>query len=360
MNRTSLLALFVLCPLTAGAQQYPCATTLGTNCTAGIVDKSSVTSTLIVQPGACADDARVVDVDVRVKLVHTAVGDLTLSLVHPSGKRVDLLYRAGLAPDAGSCVYDDLDLTFSDEASANVTCNFTIPAVTGTVKPFNPLSALDGLERNGVWQLIIADAQGVSDGVLQSWQLDLPCTLPAKPGVTVATGVRDAVEGSTTPATVVFTRDGDLTAALTVGFTLAGTAVAGLDYQLPARTLDFAAGEATATLSFTALADGLAETTESAVVTVAPGDAWVVNEPSSAGVNFIDVTCGDGFKTGDEACDDGNRVDGDGCSAECKVVPVPEPTPTRSGCGCSSAEASGLVLLALAALLRRRSTAARS
>ena len=223
-------------------------------------------------------------------------------------------------------------------------------------------SALDGLERNGVWQLIIADAQGVSDGALQSWQLDLPCTLPAKPGVTVATGVRDAIEGSTTPATVVFTRDGDLTAALTVGFTLAGTAVAGLDYELPTRTLDFAAGEATATLSFTALADGLAETTESAVVTVAPGDAWVVNEPSSAGVNFIDVTCGDGFKTGDEACDDGNRVDGDGCSAECKVVPVPspEPTPTKSGCGCSSAEASGMALLALAALLRRRSTAARS
>jgi cysteine-rich repeat protein len=30
--------------------------------------------------------------------------------------------------------------------------------------------------------------------------------------------------------------------------------------------------------------------------------------------------CGDGEKGDDEACDDGNRVDGDGCSANCLVV----------------------------------------
>jgi MYXO-CTERM domain-containing protein len=356
MNRTSLLALLVLLPLSVSAQQYPCATTLGTNCSVSIADKSSVTSSLVVQPGACASDARVVDVDVRVKLVHTAIGDLTLTLVHPSGKRVDLLYRPGLTPTSPSCLYDDLDLTFSDEAAASVTCNFTIPAATGTVKPFNPLSSLDGLERNGVWQLIIADAQGVSDGALQSWQLDLPCTLPPRPGVSVATGTRDTFEGGAEPATVIFTRDGDLTGALSVGFTLSGTAVEGLDYQLATRTIDFAAGEATATLAFTALADGLAETTESAVVTVASGEGWVAKEPSSAGVNFIDVTCGDGLKTGAEACDDGNLVDGDGCNAKCEVVPVPEPTPTptKTGCGCSSTEASGLALLALAAWLRRR------
>ena len=29
--------------------------------------------------------------------------------------------------------------------------------------------------------------------------------------------------------------------------------------------------------------------------------------------------CGDGIKTGSEACDDGNNVDGDGCSAGCYV-----------------------------------------
>ncbi len=35
--------------------------------------------------------------------------------------------------------------------------------------------------------------------------------------------------------------------------------------------------------------------------------------------------CGDGTLTTNEACDDGNTVDGDGCSAACTVEPVPPP-----------------------------------
>lgn len=354
MNRTLLLSLVFLA-VPAFAQQYECATSLGTNCEALILDRATLTSSLIVQPGACDPSARIVDVDVKVKLLHTAVGDLTLTLVHPSGKRVDLLYRAGLTPTTPSCVYDDLDVTWSDEATQTLSCSFTIPALSGTTAPFNSLSVLDGLERNGQWQLLITDAVGVSDGVLQGWRLDLPCTLPPappRPTVTVATGTRDAIEGSGAPATLVFTRAGDLSAALTTRFALSGTAVAGLDFDAPPLTIDFAAGAATATLSLVALPDGLAETTENVVATVLASDAVVVGEPSSAGVNFIDVTCGDGLKTGSEACDDGNQLDGDGCSAACEVVPVPEPQ--KSGCGCTSGEGSLAVLITLAAWLRRR------
>lgn len=367
MNRTSLLLALLSVP--ALAQQYECSTSLGANCDAPIPDRSTLTSSLVVQPGQCDAAARIVDVDVRVRLVHTAVGDLTITLVHPSGRRVDLLYRAGLTPTTPSCVYDDLDVTWSDEATGStLACRFTIPALSGTTKPFNPLSSLHGLERNGLWLLTIADAQGVSEGALLDWRLDLPCTLPpapTPPSVTVATTARDAVEGATTPASVTFTRDGDLAAALAVRFELSGTAVAGLDFDAPARTLEFAAGSATATLPLLALADGLAETTESAVVTVSPGAGWVVGEPASAGVNFIDVTCGDGLKTGPEACDDGNLRDGDGCSAACEVVPVPEPEPepvpepAKPGCGCSAGEAGLLGLLGVAALLRRRRAAGR-
>ena len=31
------------------------------------------------------------------------------------------------------------------------------------------------------------------------------------------------------------------------------------------------------------------------------------------------MVCGDGKITGNEACDDGNTADGDGCSAKCEV-----------------------------------------
>lgn len=39
-------------------------------------------------------------------------------------------------------------------------------------------------------------------------------------------------------------------------------------------------------------------------------------------VNTIPVTCGDGKKDPGEVCDDGNRVSGDGCSANCKSLEV--------------------------------------
>lgn len=32
-------------------------------------------------------------------------------------------------------------------------------------------------------------------------------------------------------------------------------------------------------------------------------------------------TCGDGVRTGSEKCDDGNDIDHDGCSSDCKVEP---------------------------------------
>ncbi len=353
MNRNVILALVFL-SVPAVAQQYECATSLGTNCEAVLADRSTLTSTLLVQPGACDDAARIVDVKVHAKLVHTAVGDLTLTLVHPGGKRVDLQFRAGLSSTTPSCLYDDVDATWSDDATTSVTCSFAIPAIGGTIKPFNPLAAFDGLERNGLWQLVAADAQGVSDGVLLGWGLELPCTLQV-PSVQVSTGTRDAVEGDATPATIVFTRAGDLTAALTVRFELTGSAVAGLDYEAPSRSITFAAGAATATLSIVATADGLAETTESAVVTLSAGAAWAVGANATAGVNLIDVTCGDGLKTGPEACDDGNQLDGDGCSAMCEVVPVP--APMKTGCGCTTGEAGLLGLLGVAFMLRRRASA---
>jgi len=41
-----------------------------------------------------------------------------------------------------------------------------------------------------------------------------------------------------------------------------------------------------------------------------------------------DVVCGDGLVEGDEACDDGNVTDGDGCSAACVIE-----TRTETDCG---------------------------
>src|SRR4051812_49225859 len=42
--------------------------------------------------------------------------------------------------------------------------------------------------------------------------------------------------------------------------------------------------------------------------------------PIDRGAPTMPRACGNGERTADEACDDSNKTDGDGCSADCKVV----------------------------------------
>jgi cysteine-rich repeat protein len=43
------------------------------------------------------------------------------------------------------------------------------------------------------------------------------------------------------------------------------------------------------------------------------------SEPPGAGTVCASIECGDGFRTSDEGCDDGNKAKGDGCNAACVV-----------------------------------------
>ena len=51
-----------------------------------------------------------------------------------------------------------------------------------------------------------------------------------------------------------------------------------------------------------------------------------MTEPLDPGVTGCIEICGDGFNYGKYACDDGNQVNGDGCSSSCAV---------ERGFGCS-------------------------
>ena len=76
--------------------------------------------------------------------------------------------------------------------------------------------------------------------------------------------------------------------------------------------------------------------------------------------------CGNGVVEGVEACDDGNTIDGDGCSRSCTIEqaraaspPSSPPSMSSGGCGTGGAGPLGLVLAA-AALARRRQGRGRS
>lgn len=107
--------------------------------------------------------------------------------------------------------------------------------------------------------------------------------------VTVVATDASAGEGST-PNTgmFTFTRVGSLAGALTVNYTLGGSAVAA-DYT-PALggTVGFTAGSDTATVTITPVDDSIDEATETLVVTLAGGTGYTVGSPASATVNIAD------------------------------------------------------------------------
>lgn len=86
--------------------------------------------------------------------------------------------------------------------------------------------------------------------------------------------------------TFTFSRSGSTAAALTVSFTVGGTATAGSDYTALGTTVGFAAGAATATKTVAVLDDATAESYETVVVTLSSGTGYTVGSPSSATVNI--------------------------------------------------------------------------
>jgi hypothetical protein len=89
----------------------------------------------------------------------------------------------------------------------------------------------------------------------------------------------------------VFTirRAGDLSAGLTVNYTVSGTALAGIDYQAISGSVSFAPGVDSATVLVTPLADAATEGPETVVLTIAARtNSYALGSPTTATVTLID------------------------------------------------------------------------
>jgi hypothetical protein len=120
---------------------------------------------------------------------------------------------------------------------------------------------------------------------------------PPTPVVTITAPVASTTEGSTTPATIVLTRTGDLSEMLTVNLGWNGTATASVDYTWTATggtlaadraTATFAAGSSSMTITIHPVDDIAVEATESVIVQLAAGSGYVLGTPASATVTIID------------------------------------------------------------------------
>ena len=106
------------------------------------------------------------------------------------------------------------------------------------------------------------------------------------PVITLTATDATATIGTTDTATLVFTRSGATTNALTVNYTLGGTAVPLTDYRLPNGTMPLAVsipvGASSTTLTIQAVANSTNATPETVTFTLSANSAYTLGSASSA------------------------------------------------------------------------------
>jgi deoxycytidine triphosphate deaminase len=116
----------------------------------------------------------------------------------------------------------------------------------------------------------------------------------AAPLVSVTAVDASASETGPDPGMFRFTRTGSTASALTVTYSIGGTATNGADYTTIGTTILIPVGQASADVTIAPIVDGLSEPTETVVLTVLDGTDYDVGSPASATVNIADAgsSCG--------------------------------------------------------------------
>jgi CSLREA domain-containing protein len=103
------------------------------------------------------------------------------------------------------------------------------------------------------------------------------------PSITLAISPSSVTEDGTQNLIYTFTRTGVTTNALTVNYTLGGTATLNTDYTRTGtnNTVTFAAGSSTATVTVNPTADTIVESNETVILTLASGTGYTVGTPNA-------------------------------------------------------------------------------
>ena len=107
--------------------------------------------------------ATIADLDLRIDLNHTFMGDLEITLTGPNGATATIASNRG----GGGSGYQQS--SFDDEASLSVAQG--VPPYAGSYIPETPLSVFDGGSTQGLWSLRILDIATGDAGSLGAWSL---------------------------------------------------------------------------------------------------------------------------------------------------------------------------------------------
>jgi subtilase family serine protease len=110
---------------------------------------------------------------------------------------------------------------------------------------------------------------------------------PPPPAVSVAAAIPTATEAGPTSGLFTISRDSGQDTALTVTYTLGGTAVKGTDYQSIPTSAPIPAGASSVTVAIVPIDDSLIEPDETVILTVTASPGYTVGTPSSATVTIV-------------------------------------------------------------------------
>jgi subtilisin family serine protease/subtilisin-like proprotein convertase family protein len=119
---------------------------------------NTVTSTISVD-----SSFKILDLNITLAISHTYDSDLIINLTSPSGTFVNLIGSIGGGEN-------NFYITTLDDESSELLIEGSAP-FNGTYQPKYPLSAFDGENAQGLWQLTIFDQFQDDGGALLSWSL---------------------------------------------------------------------------------------------------------------------------------------------------------------------------------------------
>ena len=165
----------------------------------------------------------------------------------------------------------------------------TIPAgsasATVTVTPIDDL-LIEGSET--VIATLAPDA-AYTIGTQKTGTVTIADDDTVKPTVTVVATDASAAEAGLDPGTFTFTRNGgSLNVALSVSYTVGGTATAGTDYSFIGGYITIPAGSTSATATVTPIDDLLVEGAETIIVSLSADPVYTVGSPNTATISIAD------------------------------------------------------------------------
>jgi hypothetical protein len=183
--------------------------------------------------------------------------------------------------------------TSTGSGTGTVTVRYTVSGTATAGVDYTALSGSFTMARNSTYDLVVTplndafpeDVETVTVTLAPdpayTLFLDTSATLSLQddeqPSVSVSTVASDSFSENGGTGKFWISRTGSTTGALTVNYTLSGTATAGVDYQAVSSAVTVPAGQSGVAVSITAINDALAEGTETVVLTLAPGSYgfWV-------------------------------------------------------------------------------------